>query len=325
MTGARVRAGVVLSVVLVALSLARPARAQACCTATGSSGFGVVGRCHFAALAAQLAYERGHGSFDARGRYRTLRGAEVDDVVLSLGGGIRLGTPAWQIYGSVPLRLQYRDLGGLAPAGAVGPGDASVGLRYMAVEDLVTGIDVHDARTFVPFVEPFVGVRAPTGRGPTGSKTPSGVDATGDGAWTAFAGVAVTKFLTLRDALVLVGSWGYRFPHDVAAAGGGARRFSPGQEVRARLAFVRVFNLFWSGSVFASVIFTSDVAQDGQRVPYSATRRVRFGASLMRYVVYPYWKLGLSASLDPPIEGFGQNIPFASASVACLVQRNFTW
>lgn len=215
-----------LAAIAVALSPAL-ARAQACCTATGTSGFGVVGRCHFAVLAAQLSYERGHGSFDANGDYHPLSHAEVDDVVLSLAGGIRLGTPKLQVYGSIPLRLQYRDLEGLSSDSAVGPGDASLALRAMAVEDLVTGIQWSDARSFLPFVEPYVGGRAPTGKGPTESDRPSGVDATGDGTWTAFAGVSVTKFVTLSDAVVLDGSYGYRFEHDVSSPSGGSRRYSP--------------------------------------------------------------------------------------------------
>ncbi len=298
---------------------------QACCTATGSSGFGVVGRCHFAVLASQIAYEHGHGTFDADGNYRSLRHAEVDDVVLSLGGGIRLGTPKLQVYGSIPLRLQYRDLEGLPADTAVGPGDASLALRWLAVEDLVTGVQWSDLRSLLPFVEPYAGGRAPTGRGPTESTSASGVDATGDGTWTAFAGVAITKFVTLHDAIVLDGSYGYRFEHDVDSPSGGSRRYSPGNEIRTRLAAVHVFNLFWSGSLFTSAIFTADASQDGNEIPSSGTRRVRFGASVQYYMVYPYWELGLSASLDPPVSGFGRNIPFAGASGSLLLQRNFTW
>ena len=123
---------------LVLLLSPRTGRAQACCTATGSSGFGVVGRCYFAVLATQLSYERGYGTFDSRGRFSRLRNAEVDDFVVALGGGVRLGTPALQLHGSIPLRMQYRDLHGLPAASAVGFGDASLMLRAMAVEDRMT-------------------------------------------------------------------------------------------------------------------------------------------------------------------------------------------
>ncbi|MCA9599354.1 MAG: hypothetical protein KC776_38870 [Myxococcales bacterium] len=313
-----------LAAIAVALSPAL-ARAQACCTATGTSGFGVVGRCHFAVLAAQLSYERGHGSFDANGDYHPLSHAEVDDVVLSLAGGIRLGTPKLQVYGSIPLRLQYRDLEGLSSDSAVGPGDASLALRAMALEDLVTGIQWSDARSFLPFVEPYVGGRAPTGKGPTESDRPSGVDATGDGTWTAFAGVSVTKFVTLSDAVVLDGSYGYRFEHDVSSPSGGSRRYSPGNEIRGRLALVHVVNLFWSGSVFASAIASTNARQDGNTIPNSGTRRVRVGASVQYYVVYPYWEVGASVSADPPVSGLGKNIPFAGANASLMLQRNFTW
>jgi hypothetical protein len=319
------RALQLIAIVMLLALWPRAAQGQACCTATGSSGFGVVGRCHFAVLAAQIAYERGHGTFDSDGNYRALYSAEVDDVVLSLAAGIRLWSPKLQVYGSVPLRLQYRDLDGLPADTAVGPGDASLALRYLAVEDLVTGLQWSDLRSLLPFVEPYVGGRAPTGRGPTESTSPSGVDATGDGTWTAFAGVAITKFVTLHDAVVLDGSYGLRFEHDVSSPSGPTRRYAPGNEIRARLAGVHVFNLFWSGSLFASAIVTGDASQDGSAIPSSGTRRVRVGASVQYYVVYPNWELGVSASLDPPVSGLGRNIPFAGASGTLLLQRNFTW
>jgi hypothetical protein len=302
----------------------RTGRAQACCTATGSSGFGVVGRCYFAVLATQLSYERGYGTFDSRGRFSRLRNAEVDDFVVALGGGVRLGTPALQLHGSIPLRMQYRDLHGLPAASAVGFGDASLMLRAMAVEDRMTGLDVSRPASLLPFVEPFAGVRMPTGRAPRYSTEPTGVDAMGDGAWTAIGGVALTKFITLQTAATLTASYGRRFPHRVRR-GTGSAVYSPGDEISARFGLVRVFDLFWSGSLFVSGIFTRPVAIDGHRIAASSTRRIRVGAGVQRYIVFPTWEVGVSASVDPPIDGFAQNIPFPGSTVSLLLQRNFTW
>ncbi len=316
-----------LAAVAVACALlctAGTTAAQACCTATGSSGFGVVGRCYLAVLAAQVSYERGFGTFDASGRFQALRHAEVDDVVVALGGGVRLWTPAVQLYGSVPVRFQYRALESLPAATAVGFGDSSVGLRVMTVEDLMTGLVASEPATWMPFVEPFVGVRAPTGRSPSESVEPTSVDATGDGAWAALGGVAVTKFITLMTAANLTVSYGRRFAHRVRR-GAGSVLYSPGDEVGARLGIVHVFDLFWSASVFASGIFTGTAAADGQAMAGSATRRIRFGAGVERYVVFPTWQIGVSASVDPPVDGLGQNVPFAGSTVSLQLQRNVTW
>jgi hypothetical protein len=232
---------------------ASPARGQACCTATGSSELGVVGRCHFAVLAVQVGYDRGFGSFDARSRFTALKSAVVQDATLTLAGGIRLFTPALQIHGALPLRLQHRDLRALPAETALGPGDAALSLRAMVVEDLVAGLDLTDPQTLVPFVEPFVGVRAPTGRAPADSESPSGADVTGEGAYTLLGGVQVTKFLTLHQALAVTGAYGRRFPHRVSSTGGGTREFSPGDEIDLKLAYVNVLDLFWSFTLFSTL------------------------------------------------------------------------
>lgn len=298
---------------------------QACCTATGSSELGVVGRCHFAVLATQLSYDRGFGSVDARGKYQSLEGARVDDAVLTLAGGVRLGTPALQLHATVPLRLQHRDLRGLPPATRVGPGDASLGFRAMVLEDLVAGLDLSEPSTLLPFVELFVAGRFPTGRDAGDSDTPTQADVMGEGAWTALGGAQITKFVTLHQAIVATGSYARRFPHQVAGASGQTRRYAPGDEIDAKLAYVNVFDLFWSATVFSTARFTARASNDGVAVPDSDTRRVRFGAGLSHYLSYPYWQLTGSASFDPPVDELGKNVPFTSATAGLTLQRNFTY
>lgn len=312
-------------IALALLLCARGAGAQACCTATGSSELGVVGRCHFGVIASQLAYDRGFGSFDARGKYRSLEGAEVDDVVLTLAGGVRLGTPALQVHGTLPLRLQHRELSGLPTATRFGLGDASLGFRAMLIEDLVAGLDLSEPRTLLPFFEPFVAVRAPTGRAPSDSETPTQADVMGDGAWTAIGGAQITKFLTLHQAVAVTGSYAHRFPHDVSSAAGRTRRYSPGDELDAKLAYVHVVDMFWSFSVFSTGRWTLQASNDGAEVPDSASRRIRFGAGLSHYLSYPTWQLTASAAFDPPVDGLSENVPFAGSSLALGLQRNFTY
>lgn len=316
---------VAANVVLALLFAVRSATAQSCCTATGSEDFGVVGRCHFATIALQAGYDHGFGSFDARGEYRALDGAAVDDVVATLGAGIRLGTPLLQIHGAIPLRAQRRDLRGLDASTRFGPGDAMLALRATAIEDPISGIDLAEPGSWRPFFEPFVGVRAPTGRSPTDSDDPAQADVTGDGGWTLFGGAAITKFVAVRHALLLSGSYGYRFAHDVDSPSGPARHFEPGYELDAKLGYMHVVDLFWSWTVFASYRATANSSYDGVEVADSATGRARLGASVSHYFVYPTWQVSLSAALDPPADGFGKNVPFAGSSVAIGIQRHFTY
>lgn len=301
------------------------AGAQACCTATGSSELGVVGRCHFAVLATQLGYDRGLGSFDSAGGYHSLGSAEVNDAVLTLAGGVRLGTPALQVHGTLPFRLQHRDLRGLAPATRLGAGDASLGFRALVLEDWVAGMDLAEPGTLVPFVELFVASRFPTGRDAGASETPTQADVMGEGGWTALAGAQVTKFLTLHQAVVVTASYAHRFAHDVAGAQGQSRSFSPGDEIDVKLGYVNVLDLFWSATVFSTLRWTRPASSDGTRIANSDSRRWRLGAGASHYLSYPYWQLTLSASFDPPVEGVGENVPFAGVSAGLTFQRNFTY
>lgn len=313
-------------IAVLALVLLSPSAAlgQACCTATGSSEFGVVGRCHFAVLALALGHDRAYGTYDRRGDYHALKRAEVDDLVLSLGGGIRV-TRLWQIHGSVPLRWQYRSFGDGRSGARLGPGDAGLGTRYMLFEDPMAGIDASDPGSWVPFFEPFVGVRAPTGRAPSESREATMADVTGEGAWAVYAGVSVAKFLTNRHVLQLSGTYGHRFEHDVAAPGGRVDRFAPGDEWDAALGYLQIVDMFWSWGVFSSLRSTASVRQNGALVDDSATHRVRFGARVSRYLEYPTWQLAVSAAFDPPASGFGENVPFAGTNVTLTLQRNFTY
>ena len=317
------RAIVCVALALGCLALSGRARAQACCTAVGSSELGVVGPRQEAVVAAQLGWDRGFGSFDQRRHYTRLRDAEVDDAILSLGGGFRPGVHALQIQGGIPLRLQHRSLTGLEPATRVGAGDASLSLRVLALEDPVTSLDASRPATWVPFLEPFVGVRAPTGRGPNDSKEPTGADVMGDGAWALFAGATLTKFFTEHHALLLSGSFAHRFPHEVPGSAGSTVRFSPGDEVDARVGYLYAPDMFWSCSLFSTFRRTGRVSYDGTEAPDTDSHRLRFGASVQHSLSYPRWQLLVSAAFDPPADGFGKNVPFASTSLTLGLQRNF--
>ena len=293
-------------------------RAQTCCTTTGANDLGVVDRDHFAVLGAEINHDRGYGSFDAEGDFRTLDGAEVDDVILSLGAGIRLWPRALQVNAALPLRFQYRSLGG-SSGSHFGFGDAGLGLRYLLLDAGRPGAP--DGR-FVPFVEPLLGLRVPTGTGPEDAAAPTLVDATGDGATLLYAGVSLAEYLSDDDALKLLATYGHRFARSVASPEG-ARRFAPGPEITARLGFGHAIDLFWSWEVFLALRMTGSSQLDGQTLADSATHRLRAGAALSHYLRFPTWQLVASASFDPPIGGLGSNVPFAGSSLFLSMRRNF--
>jgi hypothetical protein len=307
--------------VLAATSLAR---AQSCCTTTGSSDFGSVPHGRFAAVATDLTWDRAFGSFEGDAHYRRLKSAEVDDVVWRWGGGIRLGVPWLQVYASLPQKLQYRRLSGLAPATRVGIGDAQAGLRATLVEDRVERLDAGRPATWFPFIEPFIGVRAPSGRPPDASETETQADVMGDGAWLLFGGLSLTKYVNDDNAVALAGTWGHRFSRTVTTAAGSAHRFEPGSEYDARLSWLRVIGLFWSFSVFGNLRVTGTPRTDGVEIDDGATRRVRAGASVLRYLWYPAWQVSVAFDSDLPLGGLGKNVPFAGTSLTLSLQRNFS-
>ncbi|MCC6215835.1 MAG: hypothetical protein IT376_13305 [Polyangiaceae bacterium] len=304
---------------------AAPARAQACCTTTGSSEIGVVGRCHQGLLMAQASYEEALGSFDERGSYRSLEGSAARDATLTLAGGVRPFGPALQLYGALPLRVQQRALAGIPEATRAGAGDATAGARLMALEDRMAGIRLDEPTSLIPFLEPVVAVRLPSGRAPADSRTPSQADVTGEGAYALLGGVSIVKFLTLDESLSVTATYGHRFAHRAGAAASGSRRYEPGAELDAKLAFFDVVDLHWSWTAFATGRWTAAAASDGRPVPASETRRIRVGIGGARYLTYPTWQLTASVAADPPVSGLSQGIPFAGASLALGLRRSFPY
>lgn len=299
--------------------------AQACCTATASSQLGVVGRCYRGVLATQLGYDRAFGSFARDGTYAGLDDASVQDLTLTLAAGLRLFTPALQVYTTLPLRLQQRSFSGVPSETRVGTGDATAGLRAILVDDLMAGMNFGEPRTLLPFVEPFVVARAPTGRAPSESNTATQADVMGDGAWALAGGVVLTKFVTVRQAVSANASYGHRFAHSVSGAAGVERRFSPGAEIDVKLAYVEVLDLFWSWSLFTTVRWTLPARSEGQSVDGSESRRVRLGASVSHYLTYPKWQLIGAVAFDPPVSDLSQGVPYAGATATLSMQRNFTF
>lgn len=301
-----------------------PAAAQACCTVTGAGEFGVVGPCHVAGISAQLSYQRAVGSYDEDGDFHRLRDASVDDVVLTLAGGVRFADQRLQLTAAVPTRLQHRRFGEESTT-SVGFGDVTAGFRALAVEGSSAGFDSDDRSTYVPFVELFTTVRAPTGRAPEDTRNSLGADIMGDGSWGLTLGTKVSAFLTLHHSVALNVAWSHRFARDVPPVeeAGQGRRFAPGEALDLRLAWTRIVNLWWSYGAFGAFRFTGAVDEDGQEVANSETHRTSFGFFVTHAIALPEWETTLSVSIDPFWPGGGSGLAFVGPTAAISIHRYF--
>lgn len=294
------------------------AAAQACCAAAGGDEFGLVLPCYDAVVAAQLSWERAFGSHDDSGRFSPAGGAEIDDLALTLGGGVRFLDRRLQLQGSLPLRVQHRSFDEGGASTRIGPGDASATLRWTAVEDPQSGIRWDDAQTLLPFLDLFVGGRAPTGRAPADTQDALGADITGEGAWQLLVGTKISKFVTSTHSLSIGATYGHAFAHD-----SGDVRFSPGASLSLRLAWLHLVDLWWFGGLFTSLRLSAAARADGRDVPDSTSRRLRLGGYVGYAFDLPNWEATLSLAVDPPLDHTGNNVPFAGTTLALAVQRNF--
>ncbi len=297
------------------------ASAQACCTATAADEFAVVPRCHDAVFAAQLSYERALGSFDAQSRYRPLGDSSVGTASLTLGGGVRLVPRALQLGASLPIVLSHRRLEGLDSDLAAGTGDANVALRFTAVTDRIEPASLDDPSTLLPYVDLIAGTRLPTGRAPEHAELASGADATGTGAWTPFAGVKLSKFLSMSNVVALDLRYAHPLSRDVAAPGG-QRRVGGGEEITLRGSWLHLHDLFWNFGLFTEWTWTAPRSEDGDRVPDSDARRARIGGHVGHMIVYPNLELTLSVAADAFFDGPSKNVPYAGPAAGITLTRH---
>lgn len=297
--------------------------AQSCCAATGAGEFAVVGRCQSAVLAAQLSADRPVGTYSADGTYHRLENAEVDDFILSIGGGFRLFSPTLQVYGSVPMHLQYRSFGDESGEFGAGLGDVAGGIRWTAFEDTVEGIDWSKPRSLVPFVDLYVDVKTPTGRAPDDSDLATAADVTGGGFWQLSAGMKVSKFLLPSHALILNGSYAHPLAHEVKQSGAQSIDFARGQALNLQFSYLYIHNLFWSWGLSSSLRFEGNSTINGNEVADSSTRLLRFGGHVTHGFSYPFWEATLSVMMDSVWVNGGSNIPYVGPTALVSVRRQF--
>jgi hypothetical protein len=282
----------------------------------------VVHRDDLAAVGVELAYDRAYGSFDGRARFEALREAEADDLVLSLAAGARLIPERLQIYGSLPLRFQYRKLHGLDSQQHLALGDATLALRLDVIDGAKGTPELAHPESLLPFLDLFAGMRLKSGRGGDEAATESLVDVTGDGSHMLFGGASVSELVTRDQGFTLSGGYGHRFERSVATPLG-RQRFNPGNEVIDRAAFFHNLSLFWSYEFSLAWRSTGSSRYDDVTAAGSDTRRLRAGASLTRTLSFPSWQLMLASAFDPPVRGLGKNLPFAGSTLIFSVRHNF--
>ncbi|QDG49815.1 hypothetical protein FIV42_03390 [Persicimonas caeni] len=325
-THARCRPGALLLGLLVGLTaLASPAlaSAQACCTATGAGEFSVVGRCQDSVLATQLTYQRGAGSFSDDGDYRSLDHAQVNDLIVSVGGGFRPFHQRLQVYGSVPLRLQHRSFEATGSDLRLGPGDAAAAVRWTALQDSMGEISLDAPKSLVPFLDLYAGLKVPTGRAPEDTVATTGADITGDGAWQLMTGAKVSKFLDTKHVLGAQASYSHRLARTIEKPDGGTTDFAPAGEVDLQVSYLHIHDLFWSWGLNSSFKFAGETVADGEPVPDSETRRLRFGGHITHGFEFPFWEATLSVSADAWWNGASSNVPFVGPAASLTLRRQF--
>lgn len=299
------------------------ARAQACCTATAAGDFAVVGRCHASVVASQLTFESTRGGYDRHGTYQSLSDATIADAILTLGAGSRLGTQRFQVYGSLPLRLQYRDLSGIDSDTGFDLGDASTGVRFTLVEDPMIGIRSDDRSTWKPFLDLYLNANLPTGESPDSAAIDSAnADVTGNGLWQGVAGTRLSKFVTPRHVVTASAEYTRSLARDVDRRTDTVS-FRPGDEQSLSVAYMHMPNFRWSWGLNAGVVRGGDARQDGTAVDNTSLRRTTVGAHITRMISYPFWEVTLSLSSDALLDDLSKNVPFTGPALSLGLQRNF--
>jgi len=318
--------------VVLCLSPAAPTAAQSCCSATAANDFGVVGRCNYAIVASELSYEHGMASYSADGELHPLRDIAYRDLVGRVGAGLRLPFNDIQVHGQVPVRIQHRRLGAEDDEISGGVGDASAAVRWTVMNDTTDGIGAEPG-SYRPYLDIFLGAKAPTGNTLDDSSSSSNADVTGTGVWELGAGLKVSKYITGEHVVQVMGQYAMRTRRALAPSStGGPTDYAPGDLVTTQLGWIQIESIFWSWGASANFEFTGAASQhlpgasaSGELTPIddSQTHRLRVGGFITRALNYPTLDLTLNVSFDPPLDGSARNIPFAGPSVGLKLAYNF--
>ncbi len=306
----------------------RTAQAQSCCGVAGEDELSVAGFERRAVFTSKLAVEHMLGRHDSRGDYHALDdGISATDAFLVLGAGVRM--PFYellQIHGSVPVRLQHRELMTDA-ATLVGLGDASLFLRWSALRDDERGF-FEESSTLTPSLDLFVGAKAPTGPYDDGPDAHAFARTTGDGTWSLIGGVRAIKYLTAVHALRLSVRYDHRLVRETDGASGYAA-FSPGDVVNLTLGYLGLAGMHWAYGITLDGRFTGPssarLATEGElhALPGTSMRQLTLGAHLTRVLLMPKLDLTLGLAYSPPVDGLSRNISWEGLTGALTLR--FHW
>ena len=282
------------------------------CSASGNPDFARVGSCRTAALTFQLRTNYALGSYAADGSYESLAGSVVVDEILAVGFAKRVFSDRLQLGGQVPFHVQSRRLRGLPSRTAVGLGDMAISARYTFFDDPMSA----PLGSISKYLDLSLLVTLPTGREvERGQADLLGADVTGEGVYASALGGRLSLVFDGTTTLNL--AFAYEFRSSEAPAN------SVGDGVFGAFDIVRILNDRWSAG--AGLLYRQ--VFDGPSLPNGNARigrqRIRFMGTAVYGISVPLWELVLSVQLDPPVDAFGNNIPYGGVSGAVGLRRSF--
>lgn len=308
-------AALVLGLALVSA----PALAQSCCGVVAGDEMAVVPPYERAVFVSQVSAKHMFGRHDSEGAYQPLADdVSATDLQLALGGGFRF--PFYdrlQLHGGFSGRLQHRTLPGLEPestesATALGPGDLSLSLRWSLLYDDRRGLFLRDA-SGAPWLDVFVGTKAPTGRYQEGPAPRDLARTMGDGTWGVSGGVRAIKYLTPGHAARLSLRYDARLVRDADQALTGHSEFSPGDQVGLAFGYLGVRRMRWMYGLTATVTFTRtsrarEPGADFRELRGTEMRETTLAANVTRVLIMPQLDLSMSVVYTLPLPQLSQNL-----------------
>ena len=304
-----------VAAVLVALALA-PGKsdAQACCSPTDPAIWGSEGRGESWVLGAEFKFREAVASFDADGRRWHLGDSQVRDWALTLAGGFRFGSRAWQLYASVPFLVQRRSFGTLSAPTHFGFGDSQLMIRWTPLEDPMNGWEDP-----TPFLDLFASAQIPTGRAPEEARSVTGADVTGDGTWHLRLGLQATKFIDHgRHAPSMELVVGHSMARQPLADG---PTIAQGLEFALRAGWLYALTPRWSLTTSVDLQWRRRATDDGRKVARSESRRTLFGLEARRVIIPFAWEASASLTSDAWWSGATTNLAFAGPSASLGIRR----
>jgi len=246
-----------------------------------------------------------YGAFDSKGEFRTpAPGVSEQQFEQALLGAVRVPiVDRLQIASVLPVVETRRSARAESEVGG-GLGDATMTVRYDGV--------YAGERRWVPGIAMVLGVGIPTGRSVDRARRPLATDATGTGAWSATAGVAVEQ----RLGRVLLGGL-------VTASGRAARTVGTIRSALGTQWFALASAAYAWPSEFAVAATASLTAEgrsevNGADVPGSSRHVIAAGLS---GVVPLHERIRLQGALiaNPPVAAAGQNEPAALSATLTAI------